>query len=128
MCGSCLHRHLAAEGFRVITAAGGEEGLRLARQVRPRAITLDIMMPGMDGWSVLTELKKDPDLSNVPILLCTILDDRNLGFALGASEFLTKPVDRNLLVALLRKHAHGVSPNKVLLVEDEPVSRQMLAR
>jgi signal transduction histidine kinase/CheY-like chemotaxis protein len=123
-----LHRHLTAEGFRVLTAAGGEEGLRLARQVRPRAITLDIMMPGMDGWSVLSELKKDPDLSHVPILLCTILDDRNLGFALGASEFLTKPVDRAQLVALLRKHAHGTSPNRVLLVEDEPVSRQMLAR
>jgi CheY-like chemotaxis protein len=123
-----LQRHLVAEGFRVVTAAGGEEGLRLARQLRPRAITLDIMMPGMDGWSVLTELKKDPDLSHVPILLCTILDDRNLGFALGASEFLTKPVDRNQLVALLRKHSQGRSPGKVLLVEDEPVSRQMLAR
>jgi CheY-like chemotaxis protein len=85
----------------------------------------------MDGWSVLTELKKDPDLSHVPILLCMILDDRNLGFALGASEFLTKPVDRNQLVAMLRKHAHGRSPGapgRVLLVEDEPVSRQMLAR
>ena len=124
-----LQRHLSAEGFRVLTAAGGEEGLRIARQVRPRAITLDIMMPGMDGWSVLTELKKDPDLSHVPILLCTILDDRNMGFALGASEFLTKPVDRNQLVALLRKHARGhTPPGKVLLVEDEPVSRQMLAR
>jgi signal transduction histidine kinase/CheY-like chemotaxis protein len=124
-----LQRHLSAEGFRVLTAAGGEEGLRIARQVRPRAITLDIMMPGMDGWSVLSELKKDPDLSHVPILLCTILDDRNLGFALGASEFLTKPVDRNQLVALLRKHARGHTPSgRVLLVEDEPVSRQMLAR
>ena len=123
-----LQRHLTGEGFRVITAAGGEEGLRLARQVRPRAITLDIMMPGMDGWSVLTELKKDPDLSHVPILLCTILDDRNMGFALGASEFLTKPIDRNQLVALLHKHSHGRAPGKVLLVEDEPVSRQMLAR
>jgi CheY-like chemotaxis protein len=124
-----LQRHLAAEGFRVLTAAGGEEGLRIARQVRPRAITLDIMMPGMDGWSVLTELKKDPDLAHVPILLCTILDDRNMGFALGASEFLTKPVDRNQLVALLRKHARGhTPPGRVLLVEDDPVSRQMLAR
>jgi signal transduction histidine kinase/DNA-binding response OmpR family regulator len=124
-----LQRHLSAEGFRVLTAAGGEEGLRIARQVRPRAITLDIMMPGMDGWSVLSELKKDPDLAHVPILLCTILDDRNMGFALGASEFLTKPVDRNQLVALLRKHARGHTPSgRVLLVEDEPVSRQMLAR
>jgi len=123
-----LQRHLSAEGFRVLTAAGGEEGLRIAREVRPRAITLDVMMPGMDGWSVLTELKKDPRLAQIPVVLCTILDDKNLGFALGASEFLTKPVDRAQLVALLRKHAHGRLPGKVLLVEDEPVSRSMLSR
>ena len=97
-----LQRHLSREGFQVLTAAGGEEGLRLARQVRPRAITLDVMMPGMDGWAVLTALKKDPELATIPVLLCTILDDRGMGFALGASEFLTKPIDRNHLVALLR--------------------------
>ncbi|MGH8675246.1 MAG: response regulator, partial [Burkholderiales bacterium] len=123
-----LQRHLSGEGFRVLTAAGGEEALRIARQVRPRAITLDVMMPGMHGWSVLTALKKDPELAQIPVLLCTILDDRNMGFALGASEFLTKPVDRSQLVALLRKHSRGRSPGKVLLVEDEPVSRAMLAR
>ena len=123
-----LERYLSGEGFRVATAAGGEEGLRIAREVQPRAITLDVMMPGMDGWSVLSELKKDPHLAQIPVLLCTILDDKNLGFALGASEFLTKPVDRGQLVALLRKHAHGPSPRKVLLVEDDPVSRAMLSR
>jgi signal transduction histidine kinase/DNA-binding response OmpR family regulator len=123
-----LQRHLLAEGFRVLTAAGGEEGLRIAREVLPRAITLDVMMPGMDGWSVLSELKKDPRLAQIPVLLCTILDDKNLGFALGASEFLTKPVDRSQLVALLRKHAHRRLPRKVLLVEDEPASRAMLSR
>ena len=123
-----LQRHLSREGFRVLTAAGGEEGLRLAREARPRAITLDVMMPGMDGWEVLTALKKDPDLAAIPILLCTILDDRSMGFALGASEFLTKPIDRNHLVALLRKHARGQSPGRVLLVEDDAVAREMLAR
>ena len=123
-----LERYLSGEGFRVATAAGGEEGLRIAREVQPRAITLDVMMPGMDGWSVLSELKKDPQLAQIPVLLCTILDDKHLGFALGASEFLTKPVDRGRLVALLRKHAHGHSPRKVLLVEDDPVSRAMLSR
>ena len=123
-----LERYLSGEGFRVATAAGGEEGLRIAREVQPRAITLDVMMPGMDGWSVLSELKKDPQLAQIPVLLCTILDDKNLGFALGASEFLTKPVDRGQLVALLRKHAHGPSPRKVLLVEDDPASRAMLSR
>jgi CheY-like chemotaxis protein len=123
-----LQRHLLAEGFRVLTAASGEEGLRIAREVRPRAITLDVMMPGMDGWSVLAELKKDPRVAQIPVLLCTILDDKHLGFALGASEFLTKPVDRGQLVAMLRKHAHGHSPRKVLLVEDDPASRAMLSR
>jgi signal transduction histidine kinase/CheY-like chemotaxis protein len=123
-----LQRHLLAEGFQVLTASSGEEGLRIAREVQPRAITLDVMMPGMDGWSVLSELKKDPHLAQIPVLLCTILDDKNLGFALGASEFLTKPVDRDLLVALLRKHAHVRSPRKVLLIEDDPVSRAMLSR
>ena len=123
-----IERYLLGEGFRVATAAGGEEGLRIAREVQPRAITLDVMMPGMDGWSVLSELKKDPHLAQIPVLLCTILDDKNLGFALGASEFLTKPVDRGQLIALLRKHAHGLTPRKVLLVEDDPVSRAMLSR
>ena len=123
-----LQRHLSSEGFRVFTAAGGEEGLQLARQMRPRAITLDVMMPGMDGWEVLTALKKDPELAVIPILLCTILDDRSMGFALGASEFVTKPIDRNHLVALLRKHARGQSPGRVLLVEDDPVAREMFAR
>ena len=123
-----LQRYLLAEGFPVLTAASGEEGLWTAREVRPRAITLDVMMPGMDGWSVLSELKKDPHLAQIPVLLCTILDDKHLGFALGASEFLTKPVNRNQLIALLRKHAHGLTPRKVLLVEDDPVSRAMLSR
>ncbi|MBI2754684.1 MAG: response regulator [Betaproteobacteria bacterium] len=123
-----LQRYLSREGFQVLTAAGGEEGLRLARQMRPRAITLDVMMPGMDGWAVLTDLKKDPELAMIPVLLCTILDDRGMGFALGASEFLTKPIDRNHLVALLRKHARGQTPGKVLLVEDDADAREMLAR
>jgi signal transduction histidine kinase/DNA-binding response OmpR family regulator len=123
-----MQRHLSREGFHVLTAASGEEGLRLARQARPRVITLDVMMPGMDGWAVLTALKKDPELAEIPVLLCTILDDRSMGFALGASEFLTKPIDRNHLVAVLRKHGRGHSPCKVLLVEDDADTRELIAR
>ena len=123
-----MQRYLSREGFHVLTAAGGEEGLRLARQARPRVITLDVMMPGMDGWAVLTALKKDPELAEIPVLLCTILDDRSMGFALGASEFLTKPIDRNHLVAVLRKHGSGHAPGKVLLVEDDAGTRELIGR
>ena len=99
-----MQRFLTKEGFRVVTAAGGEEGLRLARELRPDAITLDVMMPGMDGWAVLSALKADPDLADIPVIMLTIVDDRNLGYALGASDYLTKPIDRERLVTVLRQH------------------------
>ena len=93
-----MQRFLTKEGFRVVTALGGEEGLRLARELRPDAITLDVMMPGMDGWAVLSALKADPDLADIPVIMLTIVDDKNLGYALGASDYLTKPIDRERLV------------------------------
>jgi CheY-like chemotaxis protein len=123
-----IRHHLTREGFHVVTAGSGQEALQLARQVRPRAITLDVMMPGMDGWAVLTALKKDPDLCDIPVLMCTMLDDRNMGFSLGASEFLPKPIDRNRLTAILRKYGKGPAPGQVLLVEDDAATREMMAR
>ena len=89
-----LSRVLAKEGFRVVSAARGEDGLRLARQEQPQAITLDVMMPGMDGWAVLSALKADPDLAGIPVIMLSIVDDMRLGQALGASDYLTKPLDR----------------------------------
>ena len=125
-----LKHHLTREGFHVVTADNGQEALQLARQIRPRAITLDVMMPGMDGWAVLTALKKDPDVSDIPVLMCTMLDDRNLGFALGASEFLAKPIDRNRLTTILRKYGKGSGsvPGRALLVEDDAATREMMVR
>ena len=102
-----LQRPLAREGFRVLPAAGGEEGLRLARAARPDAITLDVLMPGMDGWAVLAALKADPALADVPVVMLTIADDRALGFSLGAVEYLTKPVDRARLLRVLRRYGPG---------------------
>ena len=99
-----MQRFLAKEGFRVVTAAGGEEGLRRARELRPDAITLDVMMPGMDGWAVLSALKADPDVADIPVVMLTIVDDQNLGYALGASDYLTKPIDRERLVTVLKQH------------------------
>ena len=120
-----MQRFLAKEGFRVVTAAGGEEGLRRARELRPDAITLDVMMPGMDGWAVLSALKADPDVADVPVIMLTIVDDRNLGYALGASDYLTKPIDRDRLVTVLKQHRRD---RPVLVVDDDAGLRQLLRR
>ena len=134
-----LQRTLAREGFRVLPAAGGEEGLRLARAARPDAITLDVLMPGMDGWAVLAALKADPVLADVPVVLLTVADDRALGFSLGAVEYLTKPVDRARLLRVLRRYGPGgpgagaggggdggPRPGPVLVVEDDATTRRTL--
>ena len=75
----------------------------MAKELRPTAITLDVMMPGMDGWAVLTALKADAELADIPVIMLTIVDDKNLGYALGAADYLTKPVDRDRLVAILQE-------------------------
>ncbi|PYI88408.1 MAG: hypothetical protein DME26_03695 [Verrucomicrobia bacterium] len=90
-----LQRFLTKEGFRVETAANGQQGLERARKLKPDAITLDVMMPGMDGWAVLTALKADRTLADIPVIMLTIVDDKNMGYALGASDYLTKPVVRS---------------------------------
>jgi CheY-like chemotaxis protein len=120
-----MQRFLTKEGFRVIPAASGEEGLRRAREIRPDAITLDVMMPGMDGWAVLTALKADPELADTPVIMLTIVDDKNLGYALGASDYLTKPIDRERLTAVLRQHRRD---QPVLVVDDDDNVRQLLRR
>ena len=104
-----LSRFLRAEGFGVLVASSGEEGLRLARQVHPALVTLDVLMPGMDGWAVLGALKSDPATADIPVVLLTILDDRDLGFALGATDYLTKPVDRERVASVLKKYRRPAS-------------------
>jgi CheY-like chemotaxis protein len=120
-----MQRFLAKEGFRVVTASGGEEGLRRARELRPDAITLDVMMPGMDGWAVLSALKADPDVADIPVVMLTIVDDKNLGYALGASDYLTKPIDRERLVTVLKQYRRDLP---VLVVDDDVEVRQLFRR
>jgi CheY-like chemotaxis protein/anti-sigma regulatory factor (Ser/Thr protein kinase) len=123
-----VERFLRKDGFEVATAGGGEEGLRLAHKLQPAAITLDVMMPEMDGWSVLRALKADPVLRDVPVIMLTIVDDKSKGYSLGATDYLTKPVDRDQLHhALARYHTPGESCS-VLLVEDDKATREMMAR
>jgi PAS domain S-box-containing protein len=122
-----LSRMLVKEGFRILEAASGDAGLALARAERPDVITLDVVMPGLDGWSVLAALKDDPALAAIPVVMLTITDDRNLGFALGASEYLTKPIERARLSAVLARYRRDPGAG-VLIVEDDADTRTMLRR
>jgi PAS domain S-box-containing protein len=109
---------LAREGYRVEHAAGGAEAIEQARALQPAVILLDVMMPQVDGWTVLSALKGDPDLADIPVVIVSLLDERPLGLSLGAAEFLTKPVDRGLLVGTVRAHA-GAANGTVLVVDDD---------
>jgi CheY-like chemotaxis protein len=123
-----IARGLQREGFRVVAAATGEEALRLAREKRPDAISLDVLMPGMDGWTVLRSLKADPITASIPVVMVSMLDDRDIGHALGAADYLTKPFDREKLVTALRRFRQGSVPRPVLVVEDDPATRDVVRR
>jgi CheY-like chemotaxis protein len=118
--------YLTDEGFAVEAAAGGVHGLRRARELRPAAIILDILMPDIDGWTVLAALKREPELADIPVVIVTIVDEQRRGIALGAAGYLTKPIDRERLFAILsRVRAAGV-PGSVLVVEDDEDQRQLV--
>lgn len=123
-----MHRFLSREGFQVITATSGREGLCLAREQSPDVILLDVILPGMNGWEVLSALKADPDLVNIPVVMMTIVDDKNLGWALGATDYLLKPIDHNRLLTLLQKYQSDTASNTVMVVEDHAENREMLRR
>jgi hypothetical protein len=122
-----LARTLNRHGLRTEEAFNAEDGLRLARKIRPQAITLDVMMPGMGGWAVLTALKSDPELADIPVVMLTVVDDKNLGYTLGAAEYLTKPIDRALLARVLLRFRNKASTT-ALVVEDDAVSKEMVRR
>ncbi len=127
-----VERSLTRAGLQVITASTGEDGLRLARELSPDAIILDIVLPSMDGWTVLSSLKADPDLAEIPVIVLSFISNKNRGFALGASDYLTKPVDGKRLVSLLSKYQGNVHvpiqplSDQILVVEDDPNTQQML--
>ena len=117
---------LHKEGLRVAEAEAGERAIALARRIRPDLITLDIVMPRMDGWSVLTALKSDPDLASIPVVVVTITTDRGVALSLGAADFMTKPIERGRLVSVLDTLLRG--RGTVLLVEDDEESRALTRR
>jgi len=121
-----MNRNLARAGLSAALASSGEEGLRLARELKPKVITLDVLMPGMDGWAVLQELKSDPELANIPVVMATMVTDRSLGYSLGASDYLIKPVTREKLQTALAKYKCDPPPCSVLVVEDDVDSRDLM--
>jgi signal transduction histidine kinase/DNA-binding response OmpR family regulator/HAMP domain-containing protein len=121
-----MTRHLEREGFTVLTAADGAEGLARARERHPAAITLDVMMPGLDGWTVLAALKGDPTLADIPVVLVTIVDEKHRGYALGAVEYMVKPIDHDALATLLRTLCGDTG--HVLVVDDDEATRGMMRR
>jgi signal transduction histidine kinase/CheY-like chemotaxis protein len=117
---------LGKEGYALMHARDGAEALEIMRKTPPDVVTLDVMMPKVDGWSVLGIMKSEPELEHIPVIMLTIVDDRNLGYSLGASEFMTKPIDRNKLIALLRKLAPAAKDVVVLIVDDDADVREIV--
>lgn len=129
-----ISQHLAGRGIRVEAAASSQEGLPLVKESRPAAIVLDVLMPEMDGWSMLSSLKANPDLAEIPVIMITVAGGRERGLILAVSDYLTKPLDYKRLAAVLRKYrsvAGGEAEppaGQALIVEDSLIMRQMLQR
>ena len=125
-----IRRYFGTRGFNVMIASGGKEGLEKAKSTQPEVILLDVMMPEMDGWSVLNSLKTNPDLASIPVVMTTMIENRKLGFALGASDYLVKPLDRQQLNIVLAKYGNNKNNNEhaALVVEDDPESLEITSR
>jgi PAS domain S-box-containing protein len=123
-----MARFLASEGVRPVTASSGEQGLRLAAEIHPKVIFLDVMMPGMDGWAVLTALKNDPKLTDIPVVMVSMVNEKEMGYLLGAAEYLTKPIERDRLTSVVKKYSPRGSASQVLIAEDDEATRQVLRR
>ncbi len=123
-----ISHYLTKDNFSVVTAASGKDGLRLAHKIRPAVITLDVMMPEMDGWSVLQALKADPELHRIPVVMLTMIEERTRGYSLGAVDYLTKPVDRDMLLKVLNRYHCTEGNCRILLVEDDVETRDVMKR
>lgn len=123
-----LRAYLSKIGYQVVLADNGQDGIALAKKLHPNAITLDVMMPGMDGWDVLSQLKAEPELAHIPVIVLTMLEEKDIGYSLGAAEYLTKPISRDQLTQVLRKYRSGNAAHIVMVVEDDDTTREMMVR
>lgn len=125
-----LQKYLSKLGYQVELADNGEEGLRLAKKIFPDVITLDVMMPKMDGWEVLSYLKADPELDHIPVIVLSMIEDKSVGYSLGASDYLIKPITREQISKVLQKYhfAHNDTTQLIMVIDDDAVTRDMTAR
>ncbi|WP_159883242.1 hybrid sensor histidine kinase/response regulator [Paenibacillus puerhi] len=123
-----MERYLAKTGWTLAYADNGPDGLELARKLRPKVICLDILMPTMDGWSVLTELKNDPELADIPVVIWSMASDRQLGYTLGVSDYLTKPVERDRLIRVMDKYIAQHEEHEVLVIEDDAATSELMTK
>ena len=122
-----LRVYLEAAGVRVVGASDGEEGLDTVRRLSPAGVILDIFLPGIDGWEVLAQLKADPRTASIPVIVVSMLDERGRGFALGAAEYLVKPVGKDqLLAALYRAAAMPERKHTVVAIDDDPLAIELV--
>ena len=123
-----VSRYLTKEGYRVHTAATGDEGVAEARRLKPAAITLDLLMPGVDGWAVLSQLKADSELADIPVIIMSILDDKDVGYTLGAADYLTKPIEQHRLASVLSQYCDKQTQSPILVIEDEADTLRLVTR
>jgi CheY-like chemotaxis protein len=124
-----LGYHLADQGFAVHHAHGATEGLRLVREIVPDLVLLDIIMPQVDGWTVLRKLKQDPALRAIPVIVLSVSDQRDLGFMLGAADVLAKPLEPAEIKRVIDRHCgSGGTSGTVMIVDDDALDRDLFAR
>lgn len=123
-----LQRSISKMGYKVVCTGSGRQGLKLAEELKPSVITLDVMLPGMDGWAVLSALKQNPAVAKIPVIMLTMIDDSHLGYTLGAADYLIKPISYNHLSKVLEKYSLCPINREILVVEDDSHAREMMCR
>jgi len=127
---SILQKYLSTLGYQVEVIDNGEEGLRIARNLLPDVIILDVMMPKMDGWEVLTHLKADSQLARIPVIILSMIEDKSIGYSLGATDYLVKPITREQLTTILEKYHFSKDEMKqlIMVIDDDLTTLDMIAR
>lgn len=122
-----LTLYLEGAGYSVVVAADGVEGLELVRRIEPVAVILDVRLPRLDGWDVLARLKADPATASLPVVIVSMIDERGRGFALGAAEYLVKPVDRERFLSALERYVPARSERPtVVVIDDDPMDLDLV--
>ncbi len=124
-----LRRHLEKDGYNVRTVADGNDAYAIAQTWQPDVITLDVLMANVDGWTVLSKLKNDDEVSHIPVIMVSIVDEKKMGYTLGAADYISKPVQQNLLLDVVAKHIpEDKEQFKLLVIDDDEATRSVVKR